>query len=144
MILCEFDEPPASAPDLHRSPAMSTPHPEPLDPKVVSRLREVGSPQEARSLIAELYRGWLDDVPDRLRALRTAIDRHDLDDVERLAHGLQGTSASLGLPEVDARAARLELHARASDTVSAGAALDALSDAIGRARRAVERLPELH
>ncbi|MGM0575679.1 MAG: Hpt domain-containing protein [Myxococcota bacterium] len=122
---------------------MADAHPGPLDPRVVEDLRGLSAGDPVNDLVRELYGGWLGEIPGRLAAIEEALGTADLASVERHAHGLHGTAASLGLPEVDRRALDLETHAHRGDTAEARAALERLAAAVDRARGALSVLPEL-
>ncbi|WP_219903923.1 response regulator [Stenomitos frigidus] len=91
---------PESSPEMAAAPLCQTsPTPEPersaLDLTVLASFRqemgEIGS-----EVIAELIDCYLAEAPILLQTAHTAIDQHNLKEVQRVAHGLKASSASLG------------------------------------------------
>ena len=64
------------------------------------------------SLLRELVAIFLEDAPKHLRDLRVALDRRDIREVERIAHGLKGVVANFGAEPARSAAADLEELAR--------------------------------
>lgn len=56
----------------------------------------------------EIIRMFVDEMPQRLDALRTAWDASRADELQRLAHQLKGAAAGYGFPIVGDAAAELE------------------------------------
>lgn len=108
--IAPFDDP--AAPDSTGSPAL-IPHcssDAALDPAVLSAFRqEMGETGEA--VVAELVACYLAEVPQLLQTLHTAISHHDVKSVQRVAHGLKASSASLGAIAFSRRCRALETMA---------------------------------
>lgn len=73
------------------------------------------------SLVAELIEMFLGDGPAHLRAILAGVDAGDLEQVERSAHSLKGSSGNLGAIALmrTAEALMLESRAGAGDRVRA-------------------------
>jgi two-component system sensor histidine kinase/response regulator len=89
-----------------------------------------------RELLEELARLFADECPKALREIRQAWESGDAHLLERLAHTMKGSSASLGAKQVSEAAFDLEKHARSGGVASADGMIQTLE-------REVERvLPE--
>ncbi len=62
-------------------------------------------------LVVELIDLYLEDAPHRVAAIREALAKTDGQSLERAAHGLKGSSASLGAGQVAVLCEELELIA---------------------------------
>ena len=77
----------------------------PLRIDVADMRRRLGEDDE---LIAAVIGIFLDDYPDRLRAIDAAAGAHDLEALRREAHTLKGSASNLSAVEVVEAAAALE------------------------------------
>jgi HPt (histidine-containing phosphotransfer) domain-containing protein len=68
-----------------------------------------------RELLLELIDVFLEDAPQRIQAVRSALADRNADAVYRAAHALKGSAGNFGAPEVVRRANRLEALAREND-----------------------------
>ncbi len=68
-----------------------------------------------RTLLANLFRLYLEDTPKKAQALAQAWTCGDVHQVERLAHSLKGSSATVGAEALRQAAYSLELAAKAGD-----------------------------
>jgi HPt (histidine-containing phosphotransfer) domain-containing protein len=68
-----------------------------------------------RELLFELIDVFLEDAPQRIQAVRSALADRNADAVYRAAHALKGSAGNFGAPEVVSRANRLEALAREND-----------------------------
>src|SRR3977135_3259564 len=68
-----------------------------------------------RELLLELIDVFLEDAPQRIQAVQSALADRDADAVYRAAHALKGSAGNFGAPEVVSRANRLEALAREND-----------------------------
>lgn len=84
-------------------------------------------------LIRELAELYIDDAESQLVALDEAVASADLALVGRVAHGLKGSSASLGAGEAAEAFRRLEELGRHGEA-------DGLADAVAHGRAAFERI----
>ena len=80
------------------------------DPLAVYRLRELGGEDLVRRLVAL----FLENTPGRIRTLVRGEEGEDWKAVERAAHSLRSTAASLGLTTLQDLAARIEDSAEAN------------------------------
>ena len=94
-------------------------------------LQAAGGPD----FLGRLIREFLAEVPAKLEALREAVARGDARALERAAHALAGSSASLGALRVAGACAELEALGRSGDTAHAlRGPLTRLEEEIQRAR----------
>jgi two-component system, sensor histidine kinase and response regulator len=84
------------------------------------------------TLLRELVAIFLEDAPKHLRDLRTALDRRDVREVERIAHGLKGVVANFGAEPARSVAADLEEVARTRRLPEAGPLIGRLDVEVGR------------
>lgn len=87
------------------------------------------------NLFADLARYFLEDVPDLLKDLATALAAGNTDDVVRAAHSIKGMAANFEAPLVVEAAQEIEDAGRAGDLVAAG-------DTLPKLEGLVERLAE--
>ena len=87
-------------------------------------------------LIVELIELYDEDTPRRLVAIRSALAEIDLAALRRAAHGLKGSSASLGARRVAALCDELEALPDEDSAREAEALLTRLEREFERARRA--------
>jgi HPt (histidine-containing phosphotransfer) domain-containing protein len=65
-----------------------------------------------RTLLGELVEIFLQDLPDRLRRMRAGAGHGNLLDIQRVAHDLKGSCATLGAQRASALAGTLEAACR--------------------------------
>ena len=68
-----------------------------------------------RELLLELIDVFLEDAPQRIQAVRRALEAHDAEALYKAAHALKGSAGNFGAPDVVSRAIRLEAVAREND-----------------------------
>ncbi len=107
--------------------------PDPIDRAVFDQLRALQAEDELRELV-NLY---LDYTPQLLAAQRDALARGDAPALQRAAHTLKGSSASLGATALAALCQEIETRARA-DTLTGAA--DLLTQAEGEFARVRDAL----
>ena len=61
--------------------------------------------------LAELVKMFVEEMPDRIEALRKAFNGDEREPLQRLAHQLKGSSGSYGFHQLTPHAARLETAA---------------------------------
>jgi signal transduction histidine kinase/CheY-like chemotaxis protein len=76
--------------------------------------------------------GWLTEVPSRIEEMRRSVSANDAPAVAAIAHGIRGTSGTLGLPQFVAPASRIEDEAIAGH-------LDAVAEALAELSKLVEQ-----
>ncbi len=79
-----------------------------------------------RELLDELLRLFADECPKNMAEIRRACETRDAHLLERLAHTIKGSSASLCAEDVSEAASVLEKQARSGDFEAAGAQIKAL------------------
>ncbi|MBD3347310.1 MAG: response regulator [Chitinivibrionales bacterium] len=72
--------------------------------KEIMLKRLAGDKDLARTIIA----GFLDDIPKQIRNLRLAVDKGDIKDAERLAHGIKGAASNISAESLQKAAWGLE------------------------------------
>lgn len=112
-----------------------------LDPAVIASLRELGADGEA-DLLSELVQLFLADSPDKLEAMRDGFGGGDAKLVERTAHSLKSSAASLGATSLSKVMAEIESAGRAQDLERVSALLPRVSQEFDQARDALRRLLE--
>jgi HPt (histidine-containing phosphotransfer) domain-containing protein len=105
-----------------------------LDPDVVAGLRELGGSE----MLSELAQMFFDDASSSLAALREAVEGDDARSVERVAHTLKGSSASMGAARMAEICSELQEAGASGDLSRAPALLERLEEEFGRARPALE------
>ncbi len=110
-----------------------------LDPVALERLDSVARGGDP-TLVARLVGLFLEDTPDRLRGLREASERQDDAAVRAVAHGLRGSSETLGAREMVGHCSFLEHIPPEWDEAGIRSHLDALVEAFDRTRAALENL----
>jgi HPt (histidine-containing phosphotransfer) domain-containing protein len=82
-----------------------------LDTETLAALRSLQEDGED-DLLAELIDLFLEDAPERLDAIRQAVDASDWAGLAERAHSLKGSCASLGAVHMASLCARLEAMGR--------------------------------
>jgi HPt (histidine-containing phosphotransfer) domain-containing protein len=77
--------------------------------------------------IGELIDAFLDDAPDGLSQMRTALANGDVDTFRREAHSLKSNAATFGAMELSALAKELELMGR-ENNLNIGDRLEVLEE----------------
>jgi len=89
--------------------------------------------------INELIDAFLDDTPNLLKNLTTALAAGDIDSFRRNAHSLKSNANTFGAAELGALAKELEFMARANN-LEIGNRLEVLKEAYGRAAEELQRM----
>ncbi len=90
-----------------------------------------------RELLEELARLFIEGSPSAIQEMRGALSERDAHRLDRLAHTMKGSSASLGANRVSEAALVLEMRARSGALENASDLMDSLQAELDRA------LPEL-
>ncbi len=90
-----------------------------------------------RELLEELIRLFIDGGPAAIQDMRQALGERDAHRLDRLAHTMKGSSASLGANRISEAALVLEMRARSGALENAGELIDGLEAEFERA------IPEL-
>jgi CheY-like chemotaxis protein len=92
------------------------------------------------ALLADLARLFLDESPNMLAALQTALAENDAARLERAAHSLKGAVSTFAARDAVDAALKLERLGRAGDLEEAPQACDALESQLERLRIALQAL----
>lgn len=103
-----------------------------IDEGVLTGLRVLGD-DDGQAFVADLSAMFLDDVPAKIDALRTAVLAGDSTTIYGAAHGLKGSCATMGAIEMARLCGQLEQKAEESGA-SAGMLLDSLDAEFVRVR----------
>jgi two-component system sensor histidine kinase/response regulator len=95
-----------------------------------------------RVLIGELCGMFRQDYPKHISAIRDALARGDVDDLQRAAHTLKGTLANLAACDGKDLAEQLEGASRSHDTEKAKQILDEIERELPRVEAALEHLSQ--
>lgn len=109
-----------------------------LDLAPLERLRQLEM-QDEPGFITELCRDFLDDTPLRIQRMKVAIRRDDFAELERDAHSLKSSSASLGAMEMSRLCAKIESAARTTNGNGVEPLLEQLAQEIGRVAAELRR-----
>jgi HPt (histidine-containing phosphotransfer) domain-containing protein len=94
-----------------------------LDPGVLDRLRaDLGGDDPVRDVVAT----FLERTPTVLADLSAAAARDDVEAMRRVAHGIKGTSATLGAARLAEQCAEIERLARSGAVPDAAARVAAV------------------
>jgi HPt (histidine-containing phosphotransfer) domain-containing protein len=105
--------------------------------QAIENLRAL-SEEEDDSFVKEIIGIYLEDVPERLTAMKSARDTDDRMLYIRSAHTIKGSSAHVGATEVQHLAAELEQTAKSESLAYLDASLAELESACRRARSALQ------
>jgi len=123
-------------PDLTQVPATPASAPR-ADAEVFDArelLNRVGGNRTIRDEIIDLFIG---DYPERLAEIRQAMTAHDLTAVQRAAHTVKGSTASIGARTAQQAAYTVEMAAKAGDSAGVPAAVDLLEQELQRLAQAL-------
>jgi signal transduction histidine kinase/CheY-like chemotaxis protein/HPt (histidine-containing phosphotransfer) domain-containing protein len=112
--------------------------PEPLDLPTLGRLRELST--DGEDILGLLVPTYATSSADDLSALRRLVEESCWRDVERAAHRLKGSSASLGAVRVAAVCAAIEERVRAKRTAEVGSLVAQLGQELESAQDALARV----
>ncbi len=90
-----------------------------------------------QALLVELVKIFMDDSGSYLETLHQAAAAGNLEQVERAAHRLKGSSANVSAQRAAAAAERIEKTVRATHALPEAALLSSLDDEVGKSRRAL-------
>ena len=110
-----------------------------LDPDVVERLRQLTPPGEP-DVLAEIFNLFLDEVPKRIDALRSAVLSGDAVKVQRTAHSLKGSSGNIGARAMHEVCRQLDERAKDSDLDTLQPLVDTLVAEYRKVEREIRRL----
>jgi histidine phosphotransfer protein HptB len=93
--------------------------PSPLDSAAIEGLRGIGPDA---GFLRELIGIFLQDTPDRLRELESALASGDAAIVTRSAHSIKGSSSNFGALRLSYLAHQIELQGKAANLVAVNVA----------------------
>jgi HPt (histidine-containing phosphotransfer) domain-containing protein len=102
-----------------------------------SRLETLVEEIGDRDLVGQAVQAFLDEVPMRLHAIRTAVAAADHGEVSSSAHALGSPAAMLGAVAVRAETRRLQAAAGQEATEEYPALVDAVESATARTEQAM-------
>ncbi len=124
-------EPPPAAPPPPTSEEEAI-----LDPRVLDTFRKLQEPGEP-DIIAQLIDLYLNELPDRLTAVRQAVENRDAARLAKAAHTLKGSSANMGARRAARVCLELERCGKADDLTRATDLVAQLEKEITSARDAL-------
>ncbi len=92
-----------------------------------------------REILGELVTTFLDNLPQRRKDIRDAVDGGDPDAVARAAHALKGEARSFGADAVVEVAARMEASGRGGSVTDAAASVEELERRLDGLEQALRR-----
>ena len=92
-----------------------------------------------RDLVRQAVQAFLDEVPMRLRAIRSAVAAQDHDEVRSAAHALGSPAAMLGAMAVRTETRRLQAAAGEQDSTEYPGLVDSVEVATARTEQAMRR-----
>ncbi len=107
-----------------------------LDRAVLAALRKL-QPPNAPDIVASLIDLFLSETPGKIQALRDWVERNDAARMMKAAHGLKGSSASVGARKLADVCAQLEAQGKAGDVTGRTDLLAQLDAEFERARAAL-------
>jgi len=110
-----------------------------LDPDVVERLRQLTPPGEP-DVLAEIFNLFLDDVPKRIDALRSAVLSGDAVKVQRTAHSLKGSSGNIGARAMHEVCRQIDERAKDGDLARVQSLLERLTSEYVKVEAELKRL----
>ena len=96
-------------------------------------LQDEGEPD----IITEFIDTFLEDLPPRLAAIRSAVEGRNAREIKSAAHALKGSSASIGAAQLAALCSTLELMGKTGDLASGTTLLAEIETATEAARVAL-------
>ena len=104
-----------------------------LDFTVLATLRDLSEPGQPDPVV-ELIDLFMEDAPDRLRAMETSLDRRDVAALKIAAHSLKGSAKNLGAKPLAKCCAELERQTHAADWDNALLTLKAIGQEFDKLR----------
>jgi signal transduction histidine kinase/CheY-like chemotaxis protein len=127
-----------SLPALRIEPPVQEPRPA----EAVDRTAALAQANDDPQLLGELIRLFLDDSPNLMAAIRSALASADAGGLRQAAHGLKGSSLVFGARPLVKAAQELEMLGQRGDLTHAPEACAVLERELEQARRALTALAE--
>ncbi len=112
-----------------------------LDPNAIESLRAL-SPEMDGSFLRELIEIYLDDTPQRLGELETALAAGDARTMTRAAHTIKGSSSNFGANNLARIALEIELVGKAGNCAPAAAMVPGLKAEYDLVARALKEIAQ--
>jgi HPt (histidine-containing phosphotransfer) domain-containing protein len=109
-----------------------------LEPSAIANLRAL-SPDDP-AFLQELITIYLEDTPQRLGDIETALAKNDGPTLIRAAHTIKGSSGNFGASRFARLALDIEAHGKAGDLAAAAAVVPGLKMEFARVREALLQL----
>lgn len=110
-----------------------------LDPQAIENLRAL-SPDTDNSFLRELIEIYLQDTPERISEIESAIEQGNAGGAMRAAHTIKGSSGNFGARQLVARALEIETLAKAGNLGLIPALLQLLKDEYAQVGVALKQL----
>jgi two-component system sensor histidine kinase/response regulator len=88
-------------------------------------------------LLESVVRLFIEKTPERLEAIRRALDAGDLAGVEQTAQSMEGAAISLAMPRLRDVAHRIAVHGQRGELAEAAALIEELDEAVGSGTEAI-------
>ena len=98
-----------------------------IDPATFEELKQMSG----EDFINELIDAFLDDAPNMINAMQTALDAKDVESFRRNAHSLKSNANTFGAMELATLAKELEFMGK-ENNLDVGYRLDVLNEAFGK------------
>ena len=98
----------------------------------------MGRLMDDEDLVKTAINGYLQDIPNRISALETALKNHDAVAVVREAHTIKGMAANVGGEALRQTAYELEKAGRAGDSNSVTSGLEELKKQVSCLNEAIK------
>jgi histidine phosphotransfer protein HptB len=98
-----------------------------IDQVIFNELKQMSG----ADFINELIDAFLDDAPNMIQNMHTAVDTKDVESFRRNAHSLKSNANTFGATELGALAKELEMMGK-ENNLEIGNRLEVLSEALGK------------
>jgi len=116
--------------------ASSAAYADSVDPSALAALRSIDS--DGEQFLQKLIAMFLNDLTERVEAMKSAIDKGDADALGRFAHALRGSCGNFGANKLLALCKQMEQIAQARTLATAAALYHELAQEASRVRHALE------
>jgi|SRR5215216_1070987 len=98
-----------------------------IDKAIFDELKQMSG----ADFINELIDAFLDDAPDMIQSMQTAVTNRDVESFRRNAHSLKSNANTFGAMELGTLAKELEFMGK-ENNLDVGSRLDVLNEAFGK------------
>ncbi len=110
-----------------------------IDPEAIENLRAL-SPDDGEAFLRDIVGIFLEDTPQRIDELHTALASGDQVRFTRAAHSIKGSSSNLGAAPLRAVAEKLEHESRTNGLGNVQATVGQLSETFAATKVELERI----